>query len=263
MTTADLDGVFPDGFYSTTNLPTKVRLDGRWYDVANPEMDCGLVVETDGDGPRPRRHAPDVRRQGGDERRHRRLRHPGAGPAGRQGRRGVRLHGVRRLLGEATGRAGAPGRRRHAGGPGGRQEAAVGGRPRRRTHRGGAGDGGDGPRGLRRRAVRRQRAGHPRHRGRALRHEPGGGPLDGPRRRARPRAPHPGPEHDPQGGVDPGGGGRAACSGRDHARPGHPRQEVRPGRVGPRRRAAAGRLHRRDRGPAGDAGRDSPTSVSA
>jgi lysine-ketoglutarate reductase/saccharopine dehydrogenase-like protein (TIGR00300 family) len=47
VTTAELDGVFPDGFYSTTNLPTKVRLDGRWYDVANPEMDCGLVVDTD------------------------------------------------------------------------------------------------------------------------------------------------------------------------------------------------------------------------
>ena len=46
------DGVFPDGFYSTTNLPTKVRLDGRWYDVVNPEMDCGLVVEEDADGPR-------------------------------------------------------------------------------------------------------------------------------------------------------------------------------------------------------------------
>ncbi|MFL6003497.1 MAG: TIGR00300 family protein [Nocardioides sp.] len=47
VTTAELDGVFPDGFYSTTNLPTKVRLDGRWYAVVNPEMDCGLVVETD------------------------------------------------------------------------------------------------------------------------------------------------------------------------------------------------------------------------
>ncbi len=46
---ADRDGVFPDGFYSTTNLPTQVRLGGRWVSVANPEMDCGLVVE--GDGP--------------------------------------------------------------------------------------------------------------------------------------------------------------------------------------------------------------------
>jgi lysine-ketoglutarate reductase/saccharopine dehydrogenase-like protein (TIGR00300 family) len=39
------DGVFPDGFYSTTNLPTSVRLGGRWVTVQNPEMDCGLVVE--------------------------------------------------------------------------------------------------------------------------------------------------------------------------------------------------------------------------
>ncbi len=45
VSTADLDGVFPDGFYSTTNLATKIRLDGRWLDVENPEMDCGLVVD--------------------------------------------------------------------------------------------------------------------------------------------------------------------------------------------------------------------------
>ena len=42
---ADLDGVFPDGFYSTTNLATKIRLGGKWLDVENPEMDCGLVVD--------------------------------------------------------------------------------------------------------------------------------------------------------------------------------------------------------------------------
>lgn len=44
---ADMDGVFPDGFYSTTNLETKVRLRGRWLDVENPEMDCGLIVDGD------------------------------------------------------------------------------------------------------------------------------------------------------------------------------------------------------------------------
>jgi lysine-ketoglutarate reductase/saccharopine dehydrogenase-like protein (TIGR00300 family) len=38
------DGVLPDGFYSTTNLETRVRIEGAWYDVENPEMDCGLVV---------------------------------------------------------------------------------------------------------------------------------------------------------------------------------------------------------------------------
>jgi len=44
---ADMDGVFPDGFYSTTNLATRVRLGGRWLDVENPEMDCGLILDGD------------------------------------------------------------------------------------------------------------------------------------------------------------------------------------------------------------------------
>jgi lysine-ketoglutarate reductase/saccharopine dehydrogenase-like protein (TIGR00300 family) len=51
VSVADLDGVFPDGFYSTTNLETRVRLNGTWLDVDNPEMDCGLIVEMDGDIP--------------------------------------------------------------------------------------------------------------------------------------------------------------------------------------------------------------------
>ncbi|MGZ4470021.1 MAG: TIGR00300 family protein, partial [Nocardioidaceae bacterium] len=46
---AEIDGVFPDGFYSTTNLDTKVRLNARWVSVANPEMDCGLIVDDSGD----------------------------------------------------------------------------------------------------------------------------------------------------------------------------------------------------------------------
>ncbi len=46
---AEVDGVFPDGFYSTTNLATKVRLNGRWVSVRNPEMDCGLVVSGEDD----------------------------------------------------------------------------------------------------------------------------------------------------------------------------------------------------------------------
>ncbi len=41
---ADLDGVLPAGFHSTTNLATEVRVGGRWITVPNPEMDCGLVV---------------------------------------------------------------------------------------------------------------------------------------------------------------------------------------------------------------------------
>jgi lysine-ketoglutarate reductase/saccharopine dehydrogenase-like protein (TIGR00300 family) len=41
----DRDGVFPEDFYSTTNLETVVRLGGQWVPVEQPEMDCGLVVE--------------------------------------------------------------------------------------------------------------------------------------------------------------------------------------------------------------------------
>jgi lysine-ketoglutarate reductase/saccharopine dehydrogenase-like protein (TIGR00300 family) len=44
LTAADTDGVFPDGFYVTTNLPTFVRLDGRWVGVERPRMDCAIVV---------------------------------------------------------------------------------------------------------------------------------------------------------------------------------------------------------------------------
>jgi len=41
---ADLAGVLPPGFHSTTNLHTEVRVDGHWVPVVNPEMDCGLVI---------------------------------------------------------------------------------------------------------------------------------------------------------------------------------------------------------------------------
>ena len=90
--------------------------------------------------------AADVRREGRHAGRHRRLGHPGHRARGRQGERRLRLHGVRGVLGEAPGRAGAPGRRRHARGQGRGQEGAVGRRPRRRAHRRRARDGGDGQR---------------------------------------------------------------------------------------------------------------------
>ena len=48
---APADGVFPDDFYSTTNLETLVRLDRTWVRVERPEMDCGLVVSTGEDAP--------------------------------------------------------------------------------------------------------------------------------------------------------------------------------------------------------------------
>ncbi len=51
---ADADGVFPEDFYSTTNLETLVRLGRRWVPVEGPEMDCGLLVSGDGDDVRVR-----------------------------------------------------------------------------------------------------------------------------------------------------------------------------------------------------------------
>jgi len=42
---AATDGVFPDDFYSTTNLETLVRVGTAWVPVEQPEMDCGLVLE--------------------------------------------------------------------------------------------------------------------------------------------------------------------------------------------------------------------------
>lgn len=44
---ADLDGAFPEGFYSTTNQRTEVRIGGKWSRVADQEMDCGIVVDPD------------------------------------------------------------------------------------------------------------------------------------------------------------------------------------------------------------------------
>jgi lysine-ketoglutarate reductase/saccharopine dehydrogenase-like protein (TIGR00300 family) len=46
---APADQVVPKGFYSTTNHPTDVRVDGEWLAVEDIEMDCAVVVER-GDG---------------------------------------------------------------------------------------------------------------------------------------------------------------------------------------------------------------------
>jgi lysine-ketoglutarate reductase/saccharopine dehydrogenase-like protein (TIGR00300 family) len=45
---ADSNGVLPEQFYATTNLPTEVRLGRNWVEVEHPEMDCALVVLPDG-----------------------------------------------------------------------------------------------------------------------------------------------------------------------------------------------------------------------
>lgn len=42
---ADMDGAFPERFYSTTNYRTQVRLGGEWVEVDDQEMDCGIVLD--------------------------------------------------------------------------------------------------------------------------------------------------------------------------------------------------------------------------
>jgi len=42
------DGIFPDRFYATTNLPTLVRVQDKWLEVELPEMDCGIHVDLHG-----------------------------------------------------------------------------------------------------------------------------------------------------------------------------------------------------------------------
>jgi len=45
LVAADIAGAFPEAFYSTTNQRTEVRLGGRWIEVQNQEMDCGVLVD--------------------------------------------------------------------------------------------------------------------------------------------------------------------------------------------------------------------------
>ena len=41
---APQDGAFPPNFYATTNLQTFIHYDGRWLEVDDMEMDCGIVL---------------------------------------------------------------------------------------------------------------------------------------------------------------------------------------------------------------------------
>ena len=45
---APANGVLPDGFFSTTNLPTYVRVAGAWRMPREPRMDAALVLDADG-----------------------------------------------------------------------------------------------------------------------------------------------------------------------------------------------------------------------
>ncbi|ABA89402.1 hypothetical protein Pcar_2163 [Syntrophotalea carbinolica DSM 2380] len=42
---APADGVLPDRFYATTNLPTEVFVEGRWLSVTGQEMDLAIVLD--------------------------------------------------------------------------------------------------------------------------------------------------------------------------------------------------------------------------
>lgn len=44
---APADGVLPEGFFSTTNLPTYVKIGGAWKLPRDPRMDSGLVLDPD------------------------------------------------------------------------------------------------------------------------------------------------------------------------------------------------------------------------
>jgi lysine-ketoglutarate reductase/saccharopine dehydrogenase-like protein (TIGR00300 family) len=45
LAAADIAGAFPEGFYSTTNQRTEIRLVGKWISVGEQEMDCGILVD--------------------------------------------------------------------------------------------------------------------------------------------------------------------------------------------------------------------------
>ena len=45
LVAADIAGAFPEGFYSTTNQRTEIRLGSRWIEVADQEMDCAVAVD--------------------------------------------------------------------------------------------------------------------------------------------------------------------------------------------------------------------------
>jgi lysine-ketoglutarate reductase/saccharopine dehydrogenase-like protein (TIGR00300 family) len=49
---ADMDGAFPEDFYSSTNYRTQVRLNGDWVDVEDQEMDCGILLDPEGEAAR-------------------------------------------------------------------------------------------------------------------------------------------------------------------------------------------------------------------
>jgi len=46
---APADGVFPENFFSSTNLPTYVKMKGQWRTIREPRMDAGLMLDDTGE----------------------------------------------------------------------------------------------------------------------------------------------------------------------------------------------------------------------
>ncbi|MGZ3373830.1 MAG: ornithine cyclodeaminase family domain, partial [Gemmatimonadaceae bacterium] len=46
---APADGVLPDDFFTTTNLPTYVKIGGKWRMPREPRMDAALLLDRDGE----------------------------------------------------------------------------------------------------------------------------------------------------------------------------------------------------------------------
>ena len=64
---APSDGVLPEGFFSSTNLPTYVRRAGKWITPREPRMDSAIVLTKEGElyireGRRVNRHGLPPRR---------------------------------------------------------------------------------------------------------------------------------------------------------------------------------------------------------
>ena len=204
---ADMDGVFPDAFYSTTNLATFVRV-ARRVDPRGAPGD-GLRHPR---GPRGRygRDRVDERREGRRPLRHRPPRHPRAAARAPAREPAVRVHGQRRQLGEAQGADRPRGGAHPAPGQGGGPADHRRRRPRRGAHGGGAAAGPPHRGRLRGLRVRRQRHRHARHREQPVRHLARHQHGEGHARGRRPRAPPARHQHHPARRQHPGGRRRRA-----------------------------------------------------
>jgi lysine-ketoglutarate reductase/saccharopine dehydrogenase-like protein (TIGR00300 family) len=90
MVPAPADGVLPEGFFSTTNLPTYVKVAGEWRIPRDPRMDAAVVLDPDG--------MPRVR-----EGRYVRAGEPVAVGLAEDGSEGIFVHATGFLSGDAAG----------------------------------------------------------------------------------------------------------------------------------------------------------------